>query len=141
MVHLYLQVNTTIAMRMPLLCTCASHCFAHAQANALRMRAPLLCTCASYCFAHARPIIPRTSTIRKHASRIIFFVSNIFYILEHDQPRGLPGGCGGHVVCQSGDSLMSTSSIIVLSSCWTEGWACLSFFYGLIPELKSYLYF
>ena len=56
MVHLYLQVNTTIAMRTPLLCTCASHCFAHAQANALRMRAPLLCTCASHCFAHARPI-------------------------------------------------------------------------------------
>ena len=43
-------------MRKPLLCTCASHCFAHAQANALRMRAPLLCTCASHCFAHARPI-------------------------------------------------------------------------------------
>ena len=41
MVHLYLQVNTTIAMRTPLLCTCASHCFAHARPIALHMRAPL----------------------------------------------------------------------------------------------------
>ena len=47
---------------------------------------------------------------------IIYFVSNIFYILEHDQSRGLSGGCGGHLVCQSGDSFMSISSIIVLSS-------------------------
>ena len=38
------------------------------------------------------------------------------------------------MVCQSGDSFMSTSSIIVLSSCWAKGWACLSFFYGLIPH-------
>ena len=41
MVHLYLQVNTTIAMRAPLLCTCASHCFAHARPIALHMPAPL----------------------------------------------------------------------------------------------------
>ena len=41
----------------------------HAHAIALHMRKPLLCTCAPHCFAHARPIIPRTSTIRKHASR------------------------------------------------------------------------
>ena len=40
----------------------------HAHAIALHMRKPLLCTCAPHCFAHARPIIPRTSTIRKHAS-------------------------------------------------------------------------
>ena len=37
-------------------------------------------------------------------------------------------------MCQSGDSFMSTSSIIVLSSCSAKGWACLSFFYGLIPH-------
>ena len=41
----------------------------HAHAIALHMRKPLLCTCAPHCFAHARPIIPRTSTIRKHATR------------------------------------------------------------------------
>ena len=41
----------------------------NAHAIALHMRKPLLCTCAPHCFAHARPIIPRTSTIRKHASR------------------------------------------------------------------------
>ena len=57
-----------IAMRTPLLCTCASHYFAHAHPIALHMRKPLLCTCAPHCFAHARPIIPRTSTIRKHAA-------------------------------------------------------------------------
>ena len=59
-------------LRMPHLhepSPCARHCFAHAQAIALHMRKPLLCTCAPHCFAHARPIIPRTSTIRKHASR------------------------------------------------------------------------
>ena len=31
---------------------CARHCFAHAQAIALRMRAPLLCACAGHYTAH-----------------------------------------------------------------------------------------
>ena len=44
MVHLYLQVNTTIAMRTPLLSTCACHYFAHARPIALHMRKPFLCT-------------------------------------------------------------------------------------------------
>ena len=83
-------------LRMPyqLLCICADNCLVHARPMALRMRTLLPCSCpiymnprhahaialhmrkplpracAPHCFAHAQAIIPRTSTIRKHASRM-----------------------------------------------------------------------
>ena len=37
---------------------CARHCFAHAQAIALRMRAPLLCACAGHYTAHVHNSCP-----------------------------------------------------------------------------------
>ena len=69
----------------------------HAHAIALHMRKPLLCTCAPHCFAHARPIIPRTSTIRKHASRLPgFSIEEVFsfeWVVDFSTMSGIGQKC------------------------------------------------